>query len=361
MRTSSEVMIGPPTSKPGMVRGTDPEARITLVAVSDVVEPSVPLTVTACAGAQRADALVGGDLAALDQAGEALPEAVDDLLLAGLAHREVDDRLARVDAELLGPGDVAVDGRRLQELLGRDATPVQAGAAHLVLLHEGDVQTDGRAVQGCGIAAGATSDHREIELLSRRDHLLDRPPGRLPIEHANRGSRAGVMPRRGASSQDARCPSRPNTATSCDACWSGVGRKAIEHVSSPSAGRSWPAQACGAARLVLGPLDQAAPADHAPAPPRRADGLGARRSSARRAPARRRRSRRDPVTPTTSPPTSAVAPSGRNDATRSSSDPRPASTSQTPPATRMARPHARARAISRRVLTSAACYGPPAI
>ena len=40
-------MIGPPTSKPGMVRGTDPAARITLVAVSDVVEPSLPLTVTA--------------------------------------------------------------------------------------------------------------------------------------------------------------------------------------------------------------------------------------------------------------------------------------------------------------------------
>ena len=103
---------------------------------SVVVEPSLALDRDRAAGAERADALVGDDLAGLHEAGEALPQPVDDLLLAGLAHGEVDDGLPGLDPELLGPGDVAVDGRRLEELLGRDAAPVQAGAADLVLLDD---------------------------------------------------------------------------------------------------------------------------------------------------------------------------------------------------------------------------------
>ena len=73
-----------------------------------------------------------------------LPELVDDLLLAGLALGEVDRRLLGDDPELLGAGHGAVHRRRLQELLGRDAAAVQAGAADLVLLDHRDVQP-GRA------------------------------------------------------------------------------------------------------------------------------------------------------------------------------------------------------------------------
>ena len=43
-------MIGPPRSKPGIVRGTEPAARMTLVPVIWVVDPSVPVTVTVRSG-----------------------------------------------------------------------------------------------------------------------------------------------------------------------------------------------------------------------------------------------------------------------------------------------------------------------
>ena len=55
MRTSSEVMIGPPTSKPGMVRGTEPAARTTYRAASVVLEPSDPFTVTVRSGPRAPD------------------------------------------------------------------------------------------------------------------------------------------------------------------------------------------------------------------------------------------------------------------------------------------------------------------
>ena len=48
--TSSEVMIGPPTSKSGMSRGAEPEARITWRACSVVLEPSAPFTETVRSG-----------------------------------------------------------------------------------------------------------------------------------------------------------------------------------------------------------------------------------------------------------------------------------------------------------------------
>ena len=134
--TSSEVMIGPPTSKPGIRRGAEPAARMTKRACSVVVAVRGPATVTVRSGPSVPTPSYDGDLPALDQPGQALPQVLDDLLLAALADREVDRRRAGVDAEVLGVGDVAVDRRGLEERLGRDAPPVQAGAPDLVLLDQ---------------------------------------------------------------------------------------------------------------------------------------------------------------------------------------------------------------------------------
>src|SRR5205823_1828233 len=109
----------------------------------------------------------------LHEALKALPELVDDLLLAGLAGRELDGRLVGQDAELLGAGDGAEDAGRLEVLLGRDAAAVEAGAAHLVLLDDGDAQAGAGAVERGGIAAGAAADDDDVELLGRGDHLLE--------------------------------------------------------------------------------------------------------------------------------------------------------------------------------------------
>ena len=52
-RTSSLVMIGPPRSKLGISRGTEPAARITVDPVISVVDPSLLVTVTVRSGPSR--------------------------------------------------------------------------------------------------------------------------------------------------------------------------------------------------------------------------------------------------------------------------------------------------------------------
>ena len=136
------------------------------------VEPSSPVDGDDVVRAERADAVEHRDLAALAHRRDAPDEAVDDLLLAGLGDGEVDRRRAGLDAELGGVGDVAVHGRRLEERLGRDAAPVEARAAEAVLLDERDLQAGRRGVQRGGVSTRAATDHHEIELLGRRDHLI---------------------------------------------------------------------------------------------------------------------------------------------------------------------------------------------
>ena len=116
-------------------------------------------------GAEGADAVVDVDLAGLHQPGEALPEAVDDRCLRAWLTAKSTVRLAGLDAELLGPGDVAVHRRRLEELLGRDAAPVEARAADLVLLHARHLQPGAGAVERGGVAARTTTDHHQVVLL----------------------------------------------------------------------------------------------------------------------------------------------------------------------------------------------------
>ena len=83
--------------------------------------------------------------------------------LRACAVGEVDDRCARLDAELCGVGNVAMHCCGLEERLGRDATAVEAGAAHVGHLDEGDVETGGCGVQRCAVSAWSTADHDEIE------------------------------------------------------------------------------------------------------------------------------------------------------------------------------------------------------
>ena len=121
---------------------------------------------------EAAGADEGGHLAPLHQSLQTLPQLIDHLLLAGLGLGELDRRRVDDDPELLGSGDGAVDGRGLEELLGRYATAMQAGAANLFLLDHGDVESGQTAAQGCGIAGRTATDDNDVELLGRRDHLL---------------------------------------------------------------------------------------------------------------------------------------------------------------------------------------------
>ena len=124
------------------------------------------------AGVEPAVPVEDRDLAALEQRRRG-PDTrpVDDLVLAGQRRAPVDRGLAGVDAEVGRLVDVQVGGGRLEELLGRDAPDVEAGAAELPLLDHRDVEAGGRAVQRGGVAAGTAADDDDVVVLGRGDHL----------------------------------------------------------------------------------------------------------------------------------------------------------------------------------------------
>ena len=116
------------------------------------------------AGDDRAGAGDDVDLAPLEQRLEPARQPVDDLLLAGLARAEVERRRARVDAELLGAAHRAEHLGGLEQLLGRDAAAVQAGAADALLLDERDAQAGRRAVERGRVPAGSATEDDDIDV-----------------------------------------------------------------------------------------------------------------------------------------------------------------------------------------------------
>ena len=123
-------------------------------------------------GAEATDPVEDLDLAGLAHRRDAADEPGDDLLLAGLGHGEVHARRTGLDAEVGGVLDVAVHGGGLEERLGGDAAPVEARAAEGVHLDQCHLGAGRSGVEGAGVAARTSSDEDEIELLGRRDHPL---------------------------------------------------------------------------------------------------------------------------------------------------------------------------------------------
>ena len=113
------------------------------------------------AAGEPAAALDPGDLVLLEQQLDAAGEALDDLVLAGLhlGHVEADDRLAEGEAPFLpGLGDLQ-RMRMLEQRLGGDAAPVQAGAAeHRRPLDHRGAQAELGGANGGDVAAGSRAD-----------------------------------------------------------------------------------------------------------------------------------------------------------------------------------------------------------
>jgi hypothetical protein len=109
-------------------------------------------------------AVDGGHTALLEEPFGPLGELLDDLLLARLRHGQVEARLPHGDAELARALHRPQHLRRLEQLLRRDASLVQAHAADAPLLDQGDLQAGGAAVEGSRVATRAAAQHHDVVL-----------------------------------------------------------------------------------------------------------------------------------------------------------------------------------------------------
>ena len=116
------------------------------------------------------------DLARLDDGLEAPVELGDDGALVPQDLAPVDGRLAGEDPEVPRRADVVHDLGGMQEGLGRDAAPVQAGPTDLVALDEADAQTELGGAQGAGVAGVAAAEDRHINRFSHHPSLSRVPP-----------------------------------------------------------------------------------------------------------------------------------------------------------------------------------------
>jgi hypothetical protein len=111
-----------------------------------------------------------GDLVLGDEALEPGPHPLHDGIAASGHRGVVDLGLARqVEAELLGVADPIDEAGGLEQRLGRDAAAVQACAADLVLVDEGNLQPELGGAERRRVSAGARAEHDEIEVIGRAD------------------------------------------------------------------------------------------------------------------------------------------------------------------------------------------------
>ena len=89
-------------------------------------------------------------------------EPAHDAVLVGVHAGHVDALERRLDAEPLTLTGAVGDLGGVQQRLGRDATPVQAGAADLVALDEDHRQAELGGAQGAGVTAAAGAEDHEI-------------------------------------------------------------------------------------------------------------------------------------------------------------------------------------------------------
>lgn len=157
-----------PVQDEGVVRGDDPvavdlQARQRLrhgAGREEHVTALDALAVDIDGGRRRQPALTldvvhlpGGD-----EPLEALVQAGDHAVLVLVHPGDVDALEGGLHTELLALAGLVGDLARVQQGLGGDASPVQAGTADLVLLDQGDVKPQLRPAQGRGVTATTTAE-----------------------------------------------------------------------------------------------------------------------------------------------------------------------------------------------------------
>jgi hypothetical protein len=118
---------------------------------------------------EAADALDERDAVLAEEEVDPLVELLDHLLGAPEGGRIIARDLTDDDAELLGPTRLLEEFRALEERLARNAAPVQARPADLVLLDDSDLQAELGSANRCDVAAGPSTEEYDVELLALFD------------------------------------------------------------------------------------------------------------------------------------------------------------------------------------------------
>ena len=76
------------------------------------------------------------------------------------------------DAKLFGIFHFFIKGRRMDHGLGRDATTIEAGAAHFAFFDDGDRKPELRRLDRCNIPAGTRPDDDQFKMIFQFSYLL---------------------------------------------------------------------------------------------------------------------------------------------------------------------------------------------
>ena len=162
-------------SMPGTLRGCRAGGDDDLLARVSVCFSPVGDLDLAVAG-KPAAALDPVDLVLLEQQLDAAGQPLDDLVLARvhLRHVDADRRLADRQAPLLPVLRDLQRVRVLEQRLGRDAAPVEAGAAeHRRPFDDRGLEPELRGADRGDIAAGAGADHDDVVFVSHSVFFID--------------------------------------------------------------------------------------------------------------------------------------------------------------------------------------------
>ena len=104
-------------------------------------------------------------------------QALDDLILPGLHLLPVDGHALRIHAELAGFLGVQVVLRAVEQGLGGDAAHVQAGAAQVLLLDEGNLLARVSEALSGQVAAGARTEDDDVKMRVTHEYSSFLRPG----------------------------------------------------------------------------------------------------------------------------------------------------------------------------------------
>ena len=125
------------------------------------------MTFTLCGPSELAGAHLVLHLVLLEQVADALLQLVGDAAAAADDLGEVDLQVVERDAALGGFGaDLADEAAVFEQRLGRDAAPVEAGAAEVFLLDAEDALFELPGADGGRVTGGAAADDDDVEVVA---------------------------------------------------------------------------------------------------------------------------------------------------------------------------------------------------